>query len=245
MSLIWPVYQLGVIDSTNTEAQRRAKAGRFDDCWLVAEAQTDGRGRLRRQWVSAPGNLYSTALFHEPGGIAIASRIPFAAALAVADVTALLAPGSKARLKWPNDVRIEGAKISGILVETGGGGDTFWVAVGIGINVAEAPEGAGQAATCLNALRNDAALTSGDVLIALKEAFAYRLVEARQGFETLRKDWLQIAEGLGESIAVACPDGMIEGVFEDMASDGALILRLPDGQQKMIRTGDVNLIGRG
>jgi len=243
LSLTWPVYHLGVIDSTNTEARRRAKAGQFEDCWLVAEAQTAGRGRLQRPWISSTGNLFSTALFHEPGGIAIAARIPFAGALAVADVAAQLAPDAPVRLKWPNDARVNGAKISGILIETGEQDAEFWVAAGIGINVASAPEGTGQAATSLHALRGDAILSPEDVLTALREAFGRRLEQARQGFETLRQDWLKVAEGLGQTISVSRNGDPLIGVLEDMAEDGSLVLRLPDGRREIVRAGDVSLIG--
>ena len=107
MSSTWPVYNLGVIDSTNTEARRRAKAGAFENCWLVAEAQTAGRGRLQREWISPTGNLFSTALFHEPGGIRVAARIPFAAALAVSDVVSQLAPDAQEELVLSVDVTSE------------------------------------------------------------------------------------------------------------------------------------------
>jgi BirA family transcriptional regulator, biotin operon repressor / biotin---[acetyl-CoA-carboxylase] ligase len=242
LSLTWPVYQLGVIDSTNTEARRRAKAGKFDDCWLVAEAQTAGRGRLQRPWISPTGNLFSTVLFRESGGIPVAARIPFASALAVSDIAAQIVPTAPVRLKWPNDARVNGAKISGILVETGGQGDDFWVASGIGINVATAPDGVGQAATSFHALRGDTALTPTDVLTALREAFARRLEQARQGFESLREDWLKVAEGLGQTVSVSRNGDPLIGVLEDMAEDGSLVLRLPDGRREIVRAGDVSLI---
>jgi BirA family biotin operon repressor/biotin-[acetyl-CoA-carboxylase] ligase len=245
LSSTWPVYNLGVIDSTNTEARRRAKAGAFEDSWLVAEAQTAGRGRLQREWISPTGNLFSTALFHEPGGIRVAARIPFAAALAVSDVVSQLAPDAPVKLKWPNDARIDGAKVSGILIETGGQDDAFWVTAGIGINVTTAPDRAGQAATSLHQLRGDTVLSSADVLSALRAAFAVRLAQARNGFDRLRADWLKVAEGLGETVSVSRNGDPLIGVFEDMAEDGSLILRLPDGRQEIVRAGDVSLIGSG
>ncbi len=245
MSLTWPVYNLGVIDSTNTEAKRRAKAGGFADCWLVAEAQTAGRGRLERGWVSPAGNLYSSALFREPGGFAVASRIPFAAALAVSDMVERLLPGVPARLKWPNDVRVEGAKVSGILIETGKDRNGLWVCAGIGVNVVSSPESVGQAATSLAALASGAVPSADIVLAALRETFAARLAHAREGFEIIRRDWLKVAEGLGQTVRVSPGGTVMEGVFEDMGPDGALILRLPDGSQQTIRAGDVELIRKG
>ena len=161
----------------------------------------------------------------------------------MSDVAAIVAPEAPVRLKWPNDARVNGAKISGILVETGGQGDDFWVASGIGINVAEAPQGAGQSATSLHALRGDTALTPADVLSALREAFSNRLTQARQGFEGLRQDWLKVAEGLGQTVSVSRNGDPLVGILEDMAEDGSLVLRLPDGRREIVRAGDVSLIG--
>ena len=186
MSLDWPVHHLGAIDSTNSEAKRRAAAGAFSDTWLVAETQSAGRGRLQRHWISPAGNLFATAMFHEPAGMVVASRLPFAAALAVSDVARSFAPNADIRLKWPNDVRIDGAKLSGILIETGGAGGDMWVAAGIGINVASTPDGAGQSATSIASLRTDAVVTADMVLEALRTAFSERLSEARAGFAGLR-----------------------------------------------------------
>lgn len=244
MSLDWPVHHLGAIDSTNTEAKRRASAGAFADGWLVAETQTAGRGRLQRHWVSPVGNLFATALFHEPGGMVVASRLPFAAALAVSDVALLFAPDADIRLKWPNDVRINKAKLSGILIETGGSGADTWVAAGIGINVTHAPDGAEQSATSIATLRGDTAVTADMALEALRTAFSQRLREARAGFSGLRKAWLERAEGLGATVRVTASGEPVEGVFEDLDEFGALILRLPDGVRQIIRAGDVNLVGR-
>lgn len=243
MSQAWPVHRFGKIDSTNTEAKRHTQAGGFADCWIVAEEQTAGRGRLQRNWASPKGNIFATALFHEPGGIPIASRIPFASALAVSDTVLYFAPDADVRLKWPNDVRVDGAKLSGILIETGNDADGLWIAAGMGINVAEAPEGTGQPVTSLKALAPEKVPDAYDVFIVLSECFLHRLEQARDGFEPVRRDWLARAEGLGKRVRVT-PNGVpLDGVFEDMAPDGGLILRLPDGSQQTIRAGDVFLLG--
>jgi len=244
LSLAWPVYQLGATDSTNSEAKRRVSAGGFVECWLVAESQSAGRGRLQKNWISPAGNLFSTALFREPGGLVVASRMPFASALAVNDVALLFAPEADVRVKWPNDVRIDRAKLSGILIETGGSRAETWVAAGIGINVLHAPDGAGQPATSIATLRKDSAVTADMALEALRKAFAARLLQAREGFDGLRKDWLDRAEGLGGTVRVTTSGVPVEGIFEDMDMSGGLVLRLPDGSRQTIRAGDVDLIGR-
>lgn len=243
MSTPWPVFRFAEIDSTNTEAKRRAAAGSFENQWIVADRQSAGRGRQDRSWVSPVGNIFATALFHEPGGISAALRVPFAAALAVVDTVLVFAPGSDVRVKWPNDVRIARRKVSGILVETGAHGADLWIAAGIGLNVASAPDGLGQASVCLDALAGQT-VPLRVVLRTLQGHFGTRLEQARTDFTKLRQDWLRHAEGLGETVSVRAGDDIVEGIFAGLEPDGALCLRLPDGSARIIRAGEVNLIGR-
>jgi len=237
----WPVFWLDTIDSTNTEAVRRIKAD-FPNQWIAAREQTAGRGRRGRDWVSPPGNLFTTALFLFDGDMTASSRLPFVAGLAVSDAALRFTPNAPVQLKWPNDVRVEGAKLSGILIEAGKQGEGCWVAAGMGVNVSHVPETAGQAATCIAALRGDDAVTADMFLDALREAFAVRLKQYADSFETIRADWLARAEGLGETVRVIVGDSAVEGVFEDMGPDGSLILRLPNGTHRPITAGDVELI---
>ena len=150
---------------------------------------------------------------------------------------------ARVTVKWPNDVRSAQKKVSGILVETGGAGQNLWIAAGIGINVAFAPDNVGQAATSLADLSGQS-LDLKQVTAEFQRAFERRLIEARTGFEAMRQDWLDHSEGKGERVAVRIGEGTIEGIFEDLESDGALRLRLPDGNVRIIRAGEVNLIGR-
>lgn len=239
---VWPINWLGEIDSTNEEAKRRAVAGGFSDQWIAARHQSAGRGRAGRNWVSPPGNLYTTALFGWPGRISEATRVPFAAALSVSDIVGQLAPDSEPKLKWPNDVRCAGRKISGTLIETGESNGRRWMAAGIGINVSHAPEGLDQEVTSIADLRGDAFVDAQAALEALRDAFAERLCEAKNDFAQTRLAWLDRADGLGEIVQVKCDDTLVEGVFADMDADGALLLQLPDGSIRTIRTGDVHLV---
>ena len=242
MNLNWPVHWLDDVDSTNEEAKRRACVAGFQDHWIAARKQTSGRGRLGRVWLSPEGNLYATALFSWRRSLPEMTQIPFVAALAVSDVVAALVPGSSPKLKWPNDVRINGAKVSGILVETGQAQQTRWVATGIGINVGFVPEGVDQAGTSLADLRGDKMVTPQMALEALTDAFAARLTKAADGFEHIRKAWLERAEALGQRVRVTANGAPIEGIFKEMAEDGALLLHLPSGEVRPIRAGDVELI---
>lgn len=243
MTSIWPVVWHDEIDSTNDEAKRLASSGTFNDHWIAARWQTKGRGRLNRSWASVHGNLYTTALYSEPGGLAVATRIPFAAALAVCDVCRQFAGSDDILLKWPNDVRWKGRKLSGILIEAGLQTHGAWVAAGIGINVARTPDDAGQAAVSLADIKGADIFKAEDVLEALRTAFQHRLNTARQDFPALLSDWRGVAEGLGKQVEVKTPEGIVSGILEDLAEDGAIILRLPDGASRLIRAGDVSLIG--
>ena len=242
MSLSWPSHWLDEVDSTNEEAKRRACNAGFAAHWISAHQQTSGRGRLGRVWVSPVGNLYATALFQWHGELRDMTRIPFAAALAVADSVAALAPHAEPKLKWPNDVRCNGAKISGILVEAGEANGVRWIAAGIGINVGFAPDGLDQATTSIADLRGDTLVDTGMAMMALQENFARRFEETKKDFADTRKAWLKRAEGLGLPVRVNVNGTAQEGIFKDMASDGALLLQLHDGSVTPIRAGDVELI---
>ena len=239
---IWPAEWFEEIDSTNEEARRRVSLGDFSNCWIAARSQTEGRGRLGRNWESPAGNLFSTALFRLDGTIADATKIPFVSGLAVSDVVLAFGHDIPVKLKWPNDVRVDGAKLCGILVEAGQMDEGCWVACGIGMNVQSVPDGAGQAATCLMEVTGNAAITADAALDALRAAFNTRLEQLGHGFEHTRQDWLNIAEGLGETIAVRIGDDHVFGVFEDLGAHGEILLRLPNGSLRSITAGEVELI---
>jgi len=242
--VFWPIFWYDTIDSTSLEAARRAKAGETGPLWIAARQQSAGRGRLGRVWLSPPGNLFTTALFVEQAGLAQAIRIPFAAGLAVIDTCREILPGVDFRLKWPNDVRVNRAKLSGILIESGTHSGLVWIAAGIGLNVRSVPEVADQDTVSLLALGAPAALQAEHVLEGLRAAFARRVRQARSDWPGLLRDWLAQAEGLGEQMVAGPPAARIEGVFEGLAEDGGLVLRLPNGQTQTIRAGEVELVRR-
>ncbi|GAB5454954.1 MAG: biotin--[acetyl-CoA-carboxylase] ligase [Henriciella sp.] len=239
-----PVYWYDDIDSTSEEAKRRAKRGELSAVWIAARSQSAGKGRLGRSWESPEGNLFSTLLFPEPDGLAFAARIPFAAALAVRDACARSVPDIQAALKWPNDVRVRGQKMSGILTESGETNGTLWIALGIGINVQTAPEGTGQETSSLMKEGAPVGLTPDMVLEDLRETLAHRISQARQDFEALLADWMRFAEGVGQMVKAGPSQYRVEGIFESLATDGGLNLRLPDGALHTIRAGDVELVKR-
>ncbi len=238
-----PIHWFEQVDSTSEELKRRARGGVFESVWVAARQQSAGRGRLGRHWVSPQGNLFVSVLCPLPEGVSAATRIPFAAGLAVRDACLSVLPETDFRLKWPNDIRVDGAKLAGILVESGQTGPTFWVIIGIGVNVQVTPTDSGQAATSLVDLGAQPGLSPNDVLLELRTALAKRLAQAENDFEAVLRDWTAHAEGLDCMVEAGPANARERGRFEGLSGDGGMILRLPDGQTRIIRAGDVNLIG--
>jgi BirA family biotin operon repressor/biotin-[acetyl-CoA-carboxylase] ligase len=230
----------GSIDSTNEEARRLAEGGERGPVWIAAAEQTAGRGRLGRGWVSPPGNLYATLLTTLPTTLATAAQASLVAALAMADTVRALAPAAPVQLKWPNDVLIAGEKVSGILVETlvhSPQGVTL--AIGCGLNLAHAPEGQRRPATSIAA--HGAVVAPGEALATLASSMRRCLVQWRlgEGFDDVRRRWLEAAGGAGERIAVDIGGARTEGAFAGLDRDGALRLLLADGSERIVRAGDV------
>lgn len=149
-----------------------------------------------------------------------------------------------AKLKWPNDVRVRGRKLCGILTESGETHGVLWIALGIGMNVQHAPQGVGQETTSLRQEGAPAALAPEHVLDDLRLALGQRIDQARRDFEALLRDWRAHAEGRGQMVSAGPVNDRVEGIFEDLAPDGGLILRLRDGTLRTIRAGDVDLVRR-
>lgn len=233
------------IDSTNEEARRLGDRGDEGPVWIVAARQTAGRGRRGRAWESPSGNFMGTLYLTPHCGPREAGELSFVAAVAVHDaVSSLLPPPLRPalRLKWPNDLLHERAKLAGILLESSGvaGAEVAWVAIGMGVNLAVHPEGLEYPATSLAAM-GVSGVTPDDALAALDAAFTRWLAVWRevQGFAAIREAWLKRAEGIGGRIAVRLSSGTVEGTFEGLAPDGALQLRLDDGSLNLVSAGDV------
>jgi BirA family transcriptional regulator, biotin operon repressor / biotin---[acetyl-CoA-carboxylase] ligase len=236
-----PILVLAEIDSTNSEARRRAEAGETGPLWISARRQTAGRGRRGRAWESGEGNLSATLLTTTQRPPAEAAQISFIAALAASDLLRAYVPADRVRVKWPNDVLIDGLKVTGILVESGqrreGG---LWLAVGIGINLAKAPRAAERPATSLAAATLAPPIDPEMALEGLAAAVAdWLAVWNERGFSAIAEAWTARAYGLGQKCTARLAAETIEGVAEGLDADGALRLRLADRSLRRITAGDV------
>lgn len=162
----------------------------------------------------------------------------FVAAIAVADAVSALVPGD-VRLKWPNDVLVAGAKISGILLESERAvdGDVDWLVLGVGVNVRHFPPDLDYAATSLLACGVDVPVES--MLERFLNSFAawYARWDS-QGFAPIRAAWLNAAQGLGAPVTVRLANETFTGRLVDLDTEGALVVATPAASRR-VTAGDV------
>lgn len=223
--------------STNADMLALAWAGASEGSWLRAERQTGGKGRQGRAWESPPGNFYGSTLVRLRPTDPPAATLALVAAVALEDAVGVFLP-TRATLKWPNDLLIDGAKLSGILLERAGDS----VVIGIGVNLAHHPELPDRPTTSLAA--QGALVDPATFADVLAEAFARWLARWRgEGLDPIRQRWLDRAHAAGTALTARLPDGeAIDGLFDSLTHDGALILRLASGERRVIHAGDVFLI---
>jgi BirA family biotin operon repressor/biotin-[acetyl-CoA-carboxylase] ligase len=239
---------LDSIDSTNEEARRRIAAAPDDvpeGTLIWAAEQTAGRGRRGRSWSSPRGNLYLSLVLRPACAPGTAAQLGFVAAVALAETLAGLLPGpERVRLKWPNDVLVDGAKVSGILLEAvsttaaTAPGRLGTVILGVGVNLQSRPDSGLYKTISLQ--EAGVATDPADLL----ERFAERLLAwydiwRREGFAPLRVAWLDRAAGLGQTIEVRLDHETLVGRFATLDDSGALALDLPDDGRRLIAAGDV------
>jgi BirA family biotin operon repressor/biotin-[acetyl-CoA-carboxylase] ligase len=225
----WTLVALDSVGSTNDEATRRADAGAPEGTIVWAREQTGGRGRRGRHWASPIGNLYTSTILRPACAAPQAAELGFVAALAVAD----MAPAERqVRVKWPNDVLVDGGKVAGILLESavGQGGRVQHVVAGIGVNIGFAPQ--------LPEMRYPGAALGGSVEAALQKlaaALAARLFQwRREGFETVRTAWLAKAGPLGAEVDVRLGEELVRGRFGGVDHEGALLLETASGPRRIV-----------
>jgi len=246
---------LGTTASTNAEARLRAQRGENGPLWITATTQTQGRGRHGRVWISPPGNLYASLLLRDPSAFEDAPQLALVAALALRDAVALEAKtleantlASRLKLKWPNDLLLDGRKCAGILIE----GEAppgakphnrFIVVIGIGVNCTRHPSsiepGIGLPATDLHA--RGIAITPEVLFTRLSATMCLRLAQwvRSRGFPAIVGDWLIHAGGIGEPITVRNGDIEMQGRFVGLDHAGRLVLERADGVVTKIAAGDV------
>lgn len=236
-------HYLRVTDSTMIDARRLAEQGCAHGAVAVADEQTAGRGTKGRSWVSPAGRNIHATLVVRPDAEQM-KRLSIVTPVAVAEAVERTT-GLSPRIKWPNDVEIEGRKLAGILIEGEWRADgPAWALVGVGVNVnfdpaPHAAEIERPATSLMLELGREASRET--VLAALLNAFeeAYDAAASEQVFEF----WRGRLDTLGREVAIIGPDGrtLVEGRAEDATREGALIVRDGAGAAHTVMAGEVSL----
>ena len=229
-----------VLSSTNDKAREFAKEGK---CSLVVVAgrQKKGRGRFGREWNSQEGGLYMTILLHVKD-IDKSRYLTFIAAVSVARAVREIS-GLDAKVKWPNDVLVNGRKICGILTETvSGKKNSALVGIGLNANQKKFPRSIGNKATSLKIQANKNYGTKKiSKLIIMEFNNLYSYYDKRI-YGKIIEAWKKYSHTLGRMVKVKTLTENYTGKAVDVDEECNLILRLNDGTMKKIVEGDIFVV---
>ena len=229
-----PITHLATVGSTNDWLAERA-ATLSDGAWVFADAQTGGRGRRGRAWTSLPGNLFASVLTRPQPGEGPSQQPSFVAALALAAALDDYVDPARLALKWPNDVLLDGVKLAGILLEKQGDATI----IGFGVNLAAHPTASERPATSLAAAGALPPTPKEFVEMLSVQLTSERQAWRADSFVVTRRAWLARAAGLGRPLVARLGSETLTGVFEGLADDGALQLRLDNGALRAVHAGEV------
>jgi len=228
------------VDSTNLEAKRLIEQGEVGPLWISAARQTAGYGRRGSAWFQAEGDVAATLVFTAHESRKSLGQLSYVAALSVADAISTFIDNPPLSLKWPNDVLLNDAKVSGILLELVTQSQKPPVVVlGVGVNIISMPSEVDYAVARLMDLISDP-IPSPHVFLKALDASFFHWFELwkRDGFEPVREAWLEKAARLNQPIKVQLPDKTLSGIFTGINQNGELIL-LTDEFETAIAAGAV------
>jgi BirA family biotin operon repressor/biotin-[acetyl-CoA-carboxylase] ligase len=217
--------------STNDEARKLAAKGAGDWTVVLTERQGAGRGRRGQRWVCPPGEGLAFSMVWRPQAPpALWSRFALAAGLAVAEGLEVF--GVPAGVKWPNDVRVSGRKICGILVEADSG--SLVVGVGVNVNVTRFPEGLDFPATSL-ARELGRPESREAVLVACLDRLRVRLRQAEVAFAEVQQAWSERCVLTGKAVTMTVGNRPKTGTVEGISDKGELLLRGGNGVERILQ----------
>jgi len=234
-------------DSTNHRAKSLADRGAPEGTVVIAESQSEGRGRRGRTWFSPAGEgIYVSVILRPALSPNEASRLTLLAAVAAAE-TLLHLTSLNVRIKWPNDIMVRGKKLAGILTQVSTEMDAVdYIVVGLGINVntplKDFPDDLRSSATSIQAEMNGP-FPRISLLRLYLERFEDRYEMFKQsGFQPILERWKELSDIIGKKIRVDLLNHHCMGEVMDIDQDGILILRDQDGTLQRILSGDVTLL---
>ena len=236
-----PLVFLRETESTNDDAKKAAREGIAAGAAFVADVQTRGRGRRGHAWHSPAGeNLYVSFVLRPGLPVAETPPLSLVAGLAVVDAASRFVPGERLRIKWPNDVYLDGRKLAGILVEGLVAGErSSAVIVGIGVNVHTRafPAPIADIATSL-ALASEAPLDRSEIFVALCASLECRMREhLAHGVAHTVRALAQLDYLAGKPVRIEGTEGVAQGI----APDGKLLVRTNAGETRSFIAGEATL----
>jgi len=235
------------IDSTNILARQLADGDAPEGTVVIADRQFAGRGRLGRQWESPAGvNIYCSIILRPQIPLQQAPQLTFLSAVAVAETLNELCQ-LNAEVKWPNDILVDGAKISGLLNEMNAETEQIhFVILGIGINLNMLTE---QFPPDLHYPATSAFLETGKQVdrlfflqTFLRRLDTYYLELKHQGFAPIRRRWEKLCNIMNRQVEVDGGTNLISGTVVGLDVDGALRLQLESGMVERVLAGDVRVL---
>lgn len=242
----WRLRHFATIGSTSDLCRTLAEAGEPDGLAVLADRQTAGRGSRGRAWASPSGNLALSVLVRPREVARTAGQWALLAGVAVAEALSSLVPADDGvaagiALKWPNDIMLEGRKAGGILLDSSANerGSIGWIVIGIGVNLASAPEVPGRRTASFADL--GVAASAADVAAAILARLAHwRGMRLLEGFAPVRSAWLALAHPVGTFVTLRIGGGDVGGTFAGLGEDGSLLLQT-GGRVRAFATGEVLL----
>lgn len=241
------------LPSTNAVLRDLARQGAPHGSVAVCHHQTAGRGRMSRSWEAPAGEALTFSVLLRPRlGPEQAQLCTLAAAVSVAGMINGRFPGLKARIKWPNDVVVEGRKVCGILSEAGFGADGLdYVVTGVGLNVNQpvfSGELADKAASLLGLLRrtdgNAQPLDRAELLRDFLGRFEEQMDRLEAGgFAAIRPMYEELSATIGQAVQVIAPAESYTGTARGVDETGALLVERLDGTIERVLCGDVSVRG--
>ena len=229
----WKIYSFDEVGSTNDEIQKYCcESGKH--IVVCAKKQTAGRGRRGRSWNCVAGNLFFSLAFEFE--LQRAGELAFISSLSLLQAIKKIAPEADIKLKWPNDVLLNNAKVSGILLEKGVG---KYMIIGIGVNVAASPKVENAVYKITSLAEANIKITAQNLLRLFMDSFSQNLsLLQTQGFAVLRKEWLKNAKNLGKEIIIRQNGKEEKGRFVGIDEYAALLMETSQGVKKIL-AGDV------
>lgn len=238
------------VTSTQDKARKFAQKGLPDGTVIIAETQTQGKGRLGRRWVSPRGGIWLSIILRPEIAPMEAPKITMIGSLAVAKAIAELTR-MEVKFKWPNDVLIRPIagggfkKVCGVLTEmVSGGGPVNYIIIGLGINVNNRIPATLRAKSISLKDVIGRNLPKQKLLRKVLEKFdKYYSDFGKQGVGRILKEYKGMSAVLGKEVNIECPDKIIEGKALDIDEYGALIVQTDDGRKRVI-AGDVTIVSK-